>query len=224
MKVIPQGHLDHPLEYLIRQCALFCQKPGGKLNEVQYKATGKIMLSVAKKHDDDSVLRRLNSIAASDDYVASDTKYHLKCWVLMKRYVQQKYNSIKTQEIEDIRYVVAGMEIINILKQELDDPSHKIVTTVSVEKLYRELLRELGVKKEDLHNSYRKYLKQLILENVPGVSFKKSPRANEPERIYSESAEDHAIEVALQQNEVDKFKEIYNAAKIIRTELEKMNK
>ena len=52
-----QGHLDHPLEYLIRQCALFCQKPGGKLNEVQYKATGKIMLSVAKKHDDDSVLR-----------------------------------------------------------------------------------------------------------------------------------------------------------------------
>ena len=49
-------------------------------------------------------------------------------------------------------------------------------------------------------------------------------RANEPERICSESAEDHAIEVALQQNEVDKFKEIYNAAKMIRTELEKMNK
>ena len=23
MRVIPQGHLDHPLEYLIRQCALF---------------------------------------------------------------------------------------------------------------------------------------------------------------------------------------------------------
>ena len=64
---------------MIRQCALFCQKPGGKLNEVQYKATGKIMLSVAKKHDDDSVLRRLNSIAASDDCVASNTKYHLKC-------------------------------------------------------------------------------------------------------------------------------------------------
>ena len=49
-------------------------------------------------------------------------------------------------------------------------------------------------------------------------------RANEPERICSESAEEHAIEVALQQNEVDKFKEIYNAAKMIRTELEKMNK
>ena len=73
--------------------------------------------------------------------------------------------------------VVGDIEIINILRQ--DDPSHKIVTTVYVEKLYRELVLELGVKKEDLHNNYRKYLKQLMLENVPGVSFKKSPRANE---------------------------------------------
>ena len=93
----------------------------------------------------------------------------------MKRYVQQKENFIETQEIEDIRYVVADIEIVNILKQELDDPSHKIATTVSMEKLHRELLLELGVKTEDLHNSYRKYLKQLILENVPCVSFKKSP-------------------------------------------------
>ena len=79
---------------------IICQKPGGKLNKVQYKwGAVKTMLSVAKKHDNDSVLRRLNSIAASDDHVASNTKYHLKCWVLMKRYVQQKDNSIETQEI-----------------------------------------------------------------------------------------------------------------------------
>ena len=141
----------------------------------------------------------------------------------MKRYVQQKENSIETQEIEDIRYVVADIEIINILKQELDDPSHKIATTVSMEKLHRELLLELGVKTEDLHNSYRKYLKQLILENVRCVSFKKSPSANEPQ-ICSKYAEDHTIEVRLQQNEVEKFKEVYNAAKIIKTELEKINK
>ena len=66
-----------------------------------------------------------------------------------------------------------------------------------MEKLYRELLLKLGVKEKDLHNSYRNCLKQLIFENVPGVSFKKSPSANEPERNCSESAENHAIEVAL---------------------------
>ena len=78
---------------------------------MQYKAAGKTMLSVAKKYRD-SVLRRTNSIGASNDFVASDTKYHLNCWVLMKRYVQQKDNSIETQEIKDMPYVVADTEIM----------------------------------------------------------------------------------------------------------------
>ena len=203
---------------------IFCQKPGGKLNEVQYIATGKLMLSVAKTHDDDSVFRRLNSIAASADCVASDTKYHLRCWVDMKRHAKQIDNSIETQEIEDSRYVTADIEIINIIKQELGDPSHKILTIANVENMYREMLLELGVKEKDLHKSYRKYLKQLIIANIPGVSFNKSPRKFEPDRICSESAEDHAIEMALQQSEAENFKELYNAAKIIRTELEKNNK
>ena len=90
-----------------------------------------------------------------------------------KKIIPSKLKKLK------IYAVVADIEIINILKQELDDPSHQTAATVSVEILHRELLLEVRVKKEDLHNNYRKYLKQLILENVPGVSFKKSPRANE---------------------------------------------
>ena len=42
--------------------------------------------------------------------------------------------------------------------------------------------------------------------------------------ICSKYAEDHTIEVRLQQNEVEKFKEVYNVAKIIKTELDKINK
>ena len=75
-------------------CIIF-QKSGGKLNELQYKATGKTMLSVAKKHDNDSVLHRLNSIAASDDCIAGDTKYHLKCWVLKKKIILLEFKKLK---------------------------------------------------------------------------------------------------------------------------------
>ena len=50
-----------------------------------------------------NVLRGLYSKAASDDCVDSDTKSHLKCWVLMKRYLQQKDSLIESHEIEDIR-------------------------------------------------------------------------------------------------------------------------
>ena len=64
----------------------------------------------------------------------------------------------------------------------------------------------------------------MILGNVPDISFKKSPRANEPERICSESAVDHVKEVALHKSEAENFQEIYSAAKTIRTVLEKKNK
>ena len=85
------------------------------------------MLHVARKNDDKSFYRRLNPISNADDVVANDAKYQLMCWVLMKRTVQQKDKSIETQEIEDIHYVIADIEIINIVKAELGDPSQKIV-------------------------------------------------------------------------------------------------
>ena len=96
-----------------------------------------------------------------------------------KKIILSKLKRLKVYTI-----FVADIEIVNILKQELDDSSHKIITTVSMEKLNRELLLELEVKEEDLHNSYRKYLKQLILENIPGLLFKRSPRANEAQLLF----------------------------------------
>ena len=119
---------------------IICQKAGGSLREVRVKATGESMLKVAEKHTDDSVLRRLNSIANANDGVALETKYHLRCWVVMKREVQQRDKSVETQEIDDTHFVIADLEILNYLRKELDDPSHKVITTTQVENFYRQLL------------------------------------------------------------------------------------
>ena len=181
------------------------------------------MLEVAEKHADDSVFRRLNSIATPEDSIAIETKYHLRCWVLMKRAVQQKHWSIEAQEIDNT-HVIADIEIINYVQRELDDPSHKVITTTQVERFYRKLLIENGLKEDELGKSYKKYLRQLMIENIDNITFIKSPRLNEPDRICSTSTDNHALDMALQQSEAEKFKEIYNAAIIIRTELEKMEK
>ena len=71
----------------------------------------------------------MNSLATPDDAVANDAKYNLKCRVLMKRDVQFKDNSIQAKEIDDTPYVIADIEIINVLKQEFTDPSHKVINT-----------------------------------------------------------------------------------------------
>ena len=46
-----------------------------------------------------------------------------------------------------------------------------------------------------MKKSYKKYLRQLILENVENVSFKKLQRVNEPDRICSETEEEHVNKV-----------------------------
>ena len=125
---------------------IICQKAGGALQEVRVIATGESMHNVAEKHTYDSVLRRFNSIANADDGVALETKYHLRCWVVMKREVQQINKLVETQEIDDTHFVITDLEILNYLRKELEDPSHKVITTTQVENFYRQLLLQSGLK------------------------------------------------------------------------------
>ena len=43
-----------------------------------------------------------------------------------------------------------------------------------------------GMLEEDLHSFYKKYLKNLIEENVKNVIFQKLPVANEPDHLCSD--------------------------------------
>ena len=56
----------------------------------------------------------------------------------MKRAVKQRDGSTCNDEIHDTHYVVADIEIINAVKQILEDPTRKVLTTNIVEKVYRD--------------------------------------------------------------------------------------
>ena len=80
------------------------------------------------------------------------------------------------------------------------------------------------MKQEQQQKSYKKYLKHLIIENINDVKFVKSPRVNEPDRICSESTGEYALDMTMQQCAAGNYNDIFNAAKIIRHELETMAK
>ena len=75
----------------------------------------------------------------------------------------------------------------------------------------KDLLMKHGMLEEDLHKSYKKYLKSIIEEiSKFHVTFQKLPRANEPDRLCSNEAENHALDV-----EADAFSDIVRVAKHI---------
>ena len=71
-----------------------------------------------------------------------------------------------------------------------------------------------------MKKSYKRHLRQLILQNVEKVLFQSLPRVNEPDRICSETAEEHTLDVAIKQSEARNFGDIFKAAKIIRKKKE----
>ena len=90
--------------------------------------------------------------------------------------------------------------------------------------MYREIIADRGLKQEHQQKSCKKYLKQLIRENINHVNFVKSLRVNEPDRICSESTGEHALDMTIQQCATETYNDISNAAKIIRNELKTIAK
>ena len=90
--------------------------------------------------------------------------------------------------------------------------------------MYREIIADRGLKQEHQQKSCKKYLKQLIRENINHVNFVKSLRVNEPHRICSESTGEHALDMTIQQCATETYNDISNAAKIIRNELKTIAK
>ena len=90
--------------------------------------------------------------------------------------------------------------------------------------MYREIIADRGLKQEHQQKSCKKYLKQLIRENINHVKFGKSLRVNEPDRICSESTGEHALDMTIQQCATETYNDISNAAKIIRNELKTIAK
>lgn len=60
------------------------------------------------------------------------------------------------------------------MEAELSDPLLKFVNTNKIEEICRTLLLENGVYSSEMKKSFKKYLRQLMLEHVENVSFKKA--------------------------------------------------
>ena len=142
----------------------------------------------------------------------------------MKRALKQRDGSTCNDEIHDTHYVVADIEIINVVKQILEDPTRKVLTTNIVEKVYKEILADNGLKQERQQKSCKTYLKQLIIENINDVKFVKSSRVNEPDRICTASTVKHVLDMSMQQRAAENYNDIFNIAKMIRHEFETMAK
>ena len=188
-----------------KDACIICQKEEGTMHKVSFKATGEKMLEVAEKLTDRSFFLRLNSIPNASDAIANGMQYHLNCWV------QYKISKIST--------VLADIEIVDLGQNSLEESPHTVLDMKTVNITYNNLL---GIPPDRTEN-FKRYLKQLLKENVSQIVFTRPPARNEPERLCSLQAHSSAIEKTFK-NSWENYTNIFEAAKMIRKNLIKQEK
>ena len=134
----------------------------------QTKETGKLMLSVSKKLSDKGFFRRLNSISSAADAIASDVMYHNLCWADAK-----KKATPKSEQSANYSRTLADIEITDFVESYLNDSSERVLDMNKIDEIYKGILMKKGTTTDKLNATYKKYLKDLISENIENAAFVK---------------------------------------------------
>lgn len=203
-------------EFYNKQLCIICQKHGGKLHCVQTKATGNSMLEVSERLPDKQFFRRLNSINTANDAIANDVMYHNICWADAK-----KKSKPKLKQIENFTRTLSDIELINYIETELvQQQTDRVLDMNIVNSMYREILLENGENPENLASNYKKYIKELIQDNIPDIVFVKSTQKNKPDKLMTNLTQTEAINTYTE-TEADEsdIKALWKLAKRIRSEV-----
>ena len=119
---------------------------------------------------------------------------------------------------------MSDIELIHVIDAHLSDPSGKILDMNMINEIYLNILVNNGKEKESISSNYKKYLKQLILENLPDVTFIKNKNVNKPDNLCSTKTERNAFDIGIAESTGDNLGKISSVSKLIRKEvLEKEN-
>ena len=164
---------------------IFCQEKEGAIHKVAYMATRSKILDVSEKLQDMPLLLRLNKIPNASDAVANDVQYHSKCWVAAQR--KAHVEESLPQELENVNRIVADTEIQDIVENILKESTESVTDKKSLNTTYNNLLGTNEV-------NYKRYLKQLLLENFPGLQFILPPARNQSEQVCSSRSKSSVVE------------------------------
>ena len=197
---------------------VICQKEGGQLHKVEYTSTGNSMLEIAQQLDNQELLLRLNHVPNAADAVANDVQYHLLCWVNLKRNASKLTSNyhVEYQEMKDPNKIVADIEVVNIAGKMIQN--QECVDMNTLNSTYNNLF---GNPTEHQVN-HKRYLKQLLTENVKNIVFSRPKARRDSEVICSNSFKENALDCF--RNLPDEFTALFEAASIVRRDILKKPK
>ena len=126
----------------------------------------------------------------------------------------------KSKPIENFTRTLSDIELIHYIETELIQQTERVLDMNIVNSMYREILLENGEYAENLASNYKKYIKDLIQDNIPEIVFAKSNQKNKPDKLMTNLTHAEAINIYTETtaNEND-VKALWKLAKSVRSEV-----
>ena len=205
------------------KCILCQEETVEDLHEVTTKAMGTHLMVIGQKTRNETLKVRLSSIVTSLDpltAVAEDMKYHLACFVRIKRETESAEKS-QLEPVDTINQLLSDLDIIDMVLNDLNNPEEtpSVLNMNDIQDAYVQLLNKNEIPVPD-NPRYKPYLKQLILDNIPDVHFSRSPDRTKPEQVMLTRQADMLIASALSVDDVrGDLQILLKAAKILRKDI-----
>ena len=114
--------------------------------------------------------RQINDASVAAD-IANDAMYHNLYWAD----AEKKATSTSERSINYSRRL-ADIEITDYVESYLNDSSERVLNINKIDKIYKGILKENGTTTDKVNATYKKYLKDLISENIENVVVVKHTR------------------------------------------------
>jgi hypothetical protein len=183
------------------------------LHTVAFKRTGQRMLEVAKQLEDQSFFLRLNTIPNADDAIANDVEYHRLCWGRAQCQISSTAKDLHDiQNFDNIDRVLADIEIVHMVQNLLNESPDTVLDMKNINLTYNDMIDQSPPK------SCKRYIKDLLEENVKEIVFVRPPARNQAERVCSSHSQRAAVEKMFT-NSWDHYTNVYEAATMVRKDI-----
>ncbi|KXJ12359.1 hypothetical protein AC249_AIPGENE6720 [Exaiptasia diaphana] len=186
------------------------------LHEVSTENAGISLKNAIDIKDDLKLKVKLSTAIDSHDAHAVDIKYHRLCWMQNVSNVLRKAKSNHSSHQEK-HIVAAKIEFLTMVERALENG--EVLNTAVVQKAYEDILSSNSVTASS--SCSRKMVRQLLLNEIPGIEFHKSSRVNEPDKVTIKKTRDSAVEEVESRDTDDDFKTLFKAASILRKAIAK---
>ena len=195
----------------------FCEEKSGRGNPLFTIRTDKAgwhLHSAIEKINNDKFRVKLSTAVNPKDAHAIDIQYHNKCWTAHVTNVIRKQTT-EGSEHNAVDEVAADIEFISLVEETLLDHGN-ILSMSDLQEAYIDIRSANCVTRPECS---RKTVKDIIVNEIPGVEFHKPRQRNKSELVSVKDTRDNAVQIASDshnRNVTGDMKTLFEASIILR--------